>query len=349
MSSVKKKRIVVVCPGRGSYTKENLGYLRQPSPQMQPFIQDIDQRRKALGQPSISELDNAESFKPNVHTKGEHASSLIYACAYSDFLSIDPDRYEIVAVTGNSMGWYLALAYGGSLDWAGAFDVVNSMGSMMKDEIIGAQIIYPVSDEKWVHSAQTQKLVETTLARINERVDHEAHISIYLGGYVVIGANRNATQALLKELPPVENYPFQLINHAAFHTPLLQSTSARAFDILPENLFHPPKIPLIDGRGHIWSPFSTDVGALHRYTLGHQVVEAFDFTRAISVALKEFAPDHLVLLGPGASLGGAIGQILIANDWRGLKSKDQFSKLQMEDPPLLAMGRPEQRGLVVKK
>ncbi|HWU44964.1 MAG TPA: hypothetical protein VN132_16040, partial [Bdellovibrio sp.] len=124
-----KQRLAIICPGRGSYTKETLGYLKPYQNDIHDFIQDIDQRRKNIGEPTISELDNAATFSPGTHTKGEHASPLIYACAYADFQSIDLEKYEIVAVTGNSMGWYLALAFAGALDWAGSFDVINTMGS----------------------------------------------------------------------------------------------------------------------------------------------------------------------------------------------------------------------------
>src|SRR5688572_27451897 len=114
-----RERVVVVCPGRGSYTKETLGYLKQFGASIGDFLTDIDARRRTVGEPTISELDGADVFKPQLHTKGEHASPLIYACSYADFMAIDRERYEIVAVTGNSMGWYLTLAFGGSLDWAG--------------------------------------------------------------------------------------------------------------------------------------------------------------------------------------------------------------------------------------
>lgn len=343
-----KKRAVVICPGRGTYTKETLGYLKQnTSNEFREFLKDIDSRRSALGEPTISELDGADVFKPNLHTKGEHASPLIYSCSYADFLSISREKFDIVAVTGNSMGWYLALAYGGSLDWAGAFHVINSMGSMMKDEIIGGQVIYPVTDENWVRSPARVQAVNEAINRVRAREGCHVHVSIYLGGYIVFGANKPGIAALLKELPKIDDYPFQLINHAAFHTPLLQSTSARAFEVIPSSIFHAPKIPLIDGRGKIWQPYATSTERLYDYTLGHQVVEAYDFTRAIEVALKEFAPDNLILLGPGSTLGGSIGQVLIANDWFGLKSKSQFSDRQAKSPFLLAMGRPEQRALVV--
>ena len=184
---------------------------------------------------------------------------------------------------------------------------------------------------------------------MNQIEDAKVYPSIFLGGYVVLGANRAGISALLKELPAVENYPFQLINHAAFHTPLLTDTAQKAFRKIPQDLFHAPQVPLIDGRGYVWQPYSTDVEELWHYTLGHQVVEPYDFTRAVSVALKEFAPDHLVLLGPGSSLGGSVGQILIENNWLGLGTKQDFTVRQAENPFVLAMGRPDQRPLIARK
>ena len=341
-----KKRVVVVCPGRGTYTKETLGYLKQHGAFVRDFLDDIDERRRALNEPTITELDYADAFQPALHTRGEHASALIYACAYADFMAIDRGRYEIVAVTGNSMGWYLTLAFGGALDRAAAFKVINTMGGMMRDEIVGGQVIYPVCNESWRVSAERWGVVDQAVGRAAAREGVEIYPSIYLGGYVVLGANKPGVAALLKELPPVENYPFQLINHAAFHTPLLRETAERAFRTLPAELFRKPELPLIDGRGAVWQPYSTHVEDLYHYTLGHQVVEPYDFTRAVSVALKEFAPDHVVLLGPGGTLGGSIGQILIENGWLGLKAKADFTRLQAETPFVLAMGRPDQRRLV---
>lgn len=336
----KKERIVVICPGRGSYTSETLGYLKKPrAPRVNigDFVADIDARRARLSEPTISELDNAKSFSPGLHTKGENASTLIYACSYADFQSIDREKYEIVAVTGNSMGWYLALAFAGSLDWAGSFDVINTMGSMMKGKIIGGQLIYPVMDGDWRKNPELIETVRLGIEKARE-AGGQVYPSIHLGGYAVIGGDAAGLNHLMKNLPKVEHYPFQLINHAAFHTPLLRETSRRAFEVIPENIFGRPRIPMIDGRGKIWQPFGTDVQELYEYTLGHQVCETYDFTKAITVALKEFAPDKLFLLGPGNSLGGAIGQILVANAWQGVGSKADFSVRQKSNPFLVSMG-----------
>ena len=326
-----KKRIVVVCPGRGSYTKDTLGYLKK-NPNIKSFLSDLDERRRALGDPDITGLDSASSFKTSVHTKGEHASPLIYACSYSDFQSIDREQNDIVAICGNSMGWYLTLSFAESLDWEGSFNVIQTMGGMMRSNLIGAQFIYPICDDDWNINPERIKHVE-------KHLNDDVHISIRLGGYLVLAGEMDACKFMMKKLDKVGDYPFQLINHGAFHTPLLQSISDAGFEQLPQNLFHAPKIPMIDGRGHVWQPYSTDVEALRDYTLRHQVLETYDFTKSIEVALKEFIPDQLVLLGPGNSLGGVIGQCLVETRWKGIQHKEAFQELQKgSDPILVSMG-----------
>lgn len=341
-----KQRAVVICPGRGSYTRETLGFLNKARPHIKEFLEDIDQRRKAWGEPTISELDALETFKSPVHTKGEHASPLIYACSFADFASIDREKTEIVAITGNSMGWYTTLALGGALDVAGSFQVIQTMGSMMKETIIGGQVIYPIADDQWQKDLEMEKAVLTMVEELNGRDGNEVYLSIRLGGYAVIGGNKSGLAALMKELPPIENYPMLLVNHAAFHTPLLKETSDKAMQLIGPELFFPPEIPLVDGRGFIWKPWSTKTDQLYDYTLGHQVYAPYDFTKAVMVAVKEFAPDQIILLGPGNSLGGSVAQILIEMDWHGLKNKEQFMKRQSENPLLISMARPEQRPIV---
>jgi hypothetical protein len=103
---------------------------------------------------------------------------------------------------------------------------------------------------------------------------------------------------------------------------------------------------MVDGRGHIWRPLASAPRALHDYTFVHQILETYDFTRAIQVAVREYAPDRIILLGPGDTLGGAIAQALIAIQWRGLRSKADFQEMQAADPFLISMGREDQRGLV---
>jgi acyl transferase domain-containing protein len=171
--------------------------------------------------------------------------------------------------------------------------------------------------------------------------------SIRLGGYRVLAGEQDAVRLLLQTLPRSKvgerEYPFQLLGHSAFHTPLMQPASEQGLDLLSDLRWGPPHVPLIDGRGHVFDPRTARPEDLRDYTLGHQVVTTFDFTTSLRVVLREFAPDALVLLGPGDTLGGAIAQILVAEGWSGLRSKSAFLERQRSDTPILfSMGRPEQ-------
>lgn len=346
-----RQTAVVICPGRGTYTKTELGYLkRYHKGKRDSVTRRLDAALAQAGHPTVSSLDGADAFSLKTHTPGEYASTLIYACSAADFLAIDRERFEIVAVTGNSMGWYSALALAGALAPDADFTLIHTMGSMMRGGTIGGQLIYPLVDADWRLSAARDELITNALAEVRKK-GHQAHVSIKFGGYLIVGGDQPALQAFMRLLPPVEDgkYPFILVNHAAFHTPLLTDVSQQAFATLSVELFQKPELPMVDGRGCIWQPYSTDLAELRRYTLGHQVVETYDFTRAIDVVLKEFSPDKLILLGPGATSGGAIGQILVSSQWLGLKSKSDFSALQAENPFLIAMGREDQASLVGRK
>lgn len=345
---MKRKTAVVICPGRGTYNKTELGYLHKYHQQHKTFIDSIDGYRTKVGQPSVWELDGRSEFSPKDHLPGENSASLIYACSYSDFLSISREKFDVVAVTGNSMGWYIACVCAGALNVENGTHLINTMGSQMKAGIIGGQLIYPEVDENWIFSSELAALIDQKIKEVNSRPGHFAYNSIFFGGYRIIGGNDEALRALLKELPQREGrYPFKLMGNAAFHTPLLTETSVKARAELGEELFSSPALPLIDGRGKIWGQFTTDITELWDYTLGHQVDRTYDFSKAVEVSVKEFNPDHLIVLGPGMTLGGAVAQVLINRKLKPIKNKEDFKILQKDHPYLLSMGEEEQRKLTV--
>jgi len=187
------------------------------------------------------------------------------------------------------------------------------------------------------------------MAQINAQPDHELYISIELGGMLVFAGNEDALDVLEKRLKPEQSrFPMRLKNHAAFHTPLQAPVSAQGKAALAQGLFSAPAIPMIDGRGHIWRPHATSSGQLWDYTLGTQVVTSYDFTLAIKVALREFAPDCLIILGPGNTLGAVVAQSMIAIDWHNLTSKTDFITTQKSAPFVLSMGIEDQRRAVTK-
>ena len=198
-----------------------------------------------------------------------------------------------------------------------------------------------------VHALGAARALRANVLAQVEATQH-AFLSIDLGGTLVLAGDDAAIDHLRKTLPPIDgNPPPVLPRHAAFHTSLLRDIAATAQNRLPSSLFDSPSIPLIDGCGKIWSPNTSDRDALHRYTLDTQITTMYDFAKSLEVALKEFAPDRLILLGPGSSLGAPIGQCLIAHQWRGLQSRDDFMASQADKPFLIAMGREGQRGLAV--
>ena len=96
----------------------------------------------------------------------------------------------------------------------------------------------------------------------------------------------------------------------------------------------------------IWWPGSSDAGSLRDYTLGHQITQTYDFTRAITIAAREFAPDIFIVTGPGSTLGGAVAQSLILARWRGMGDKTSFQDRQARTPILVSMGLKRQRSNV---
>lgn len=338
-----RERIVVVCPGRGTYNRGEIGYLARHHATRRDLVARFDDQRRALRQPTVSELDTAANWSAAVHQRGDNASALIFACSLADFMAIDRDRFQIVGVTGNSMGWYTALACGGALTAADGFALANAMGLRMRHEGAGGQVLHTTLDEAWQPIAGRR---EELLALAGAIPD--LYVSIELGGMIVFAGSDAALARFAKGAPMgPAGFPLTLPGHAAFHSPLLRHVSDKALAATDPGLFAGPAVPMIDGRGYIWNPAMSSAAALHAYTLGDQVVRTYHFTRAIAVALREFAPDRLVVLGPGDTLGGAVIQSVLAARWRGWRSKAGYLAAQGECPFVLSMGREDQRGSVV--
>ena len=335
-----KKRVIVVCPGRGSYTRETSNYLSGLKPDISSHIISFDKKRESENLTKISELDK-NNFRSKIHMTGENASPLIYACSVKDFMLIDKTKYDIVAICGNSMGWYIALALGGAITFDKGYDLIQTMGTLTQNHGSGGQIIYPIINDEWQIDIEKKELV------LKEIENSNSFISIYLGGYIVIGGDQNSLDRLLKKLQRNDKYPFQIPFHSAFHTSLLSGVVSLAQSSFNRNIFNRPSIPLVDGRGNIWSPWSTNKSELYNYTLGHQIIKPYNFSASIEVALKEFCPDNIILLGPGNTLGGPVAQVLIDHNWNDLKAKSEFVQNQKENPFVLSMGIDEQREMII--
>ena len=324
-------RAAIMCPGRGSYGERTLGSL----PAGDERVQRADALRAEYGLEGLSLLDGAERFVPTKHLEPGHVSPLIYLVSVLDSESIF-DEYDVTCVGGNSLGWYTALTVSGALSFDDGFRLVQEM-SLLQQELAtaGGQIIYPTVDEDWREDPELAVHVRQAL----DSSSGEAFPSIELGGYAVLAGSEAGVAHLQRTLTPIKrrssSYPYRLMQHGPYHTPLVLAVASRARETLARLEFRPPHTTLIDGRGVRFTPASTDPPALLDYTLGTQITEPFSFTRSVRVALREHAPDRLVLPGPGNTLGGVCGQILVAEGWRGIHSRTDFDRVQAGADPVV--------------
>ena len=92
---------------------------------------------------------------------------------------------------------------------------------------------------------------------------------------------------------------------------------------------------LIDDRGVRFTPWSTDPAELAAQSLRGQAGSTYDFAASLRVALREYAPDVVLLPGPGASLGAACAQVIVAEGYRGIRSRAEFEEAQSGSAPIL--------------
>jgi acyl transferase domain-containing protein len=334
------ERGVLVLPGRGAYTAASLGSL---DPHHR-WVRRADELRAAAGLPPLTELDGAASFDARLHLQPIHISPLTWLASLLDAERAAADHH-IAAVIGNSLGWYTALTASGVLDFDDGFALVQEMGRLQQEPLPdggrGGQVIYPVSDAEWRADDALRATVDGALATPGGNGAGHAYPSVDLGGYVVLAGDDAGIARVLRPLARLRIgarlYPLRLALHGPDHTPLVAHIAERAALRLAHLRWGRPQVTLIDGRGARWTPWSTDPGKLREYTLGEQVTTPYQFAASLRVALREEAPDRLVLTGPGNSLGGVCGQLLATEGYHGIRSRADFARVQQRDPLILSL------------
>ena len=66
-----------------------------------------------------------------------------------------------------------------------------------------------------------------------------------------------------------------------------------------------------------------------------QPTSTYDFARSLRVALREYAPDVILLPGPGASLGEVCAQLIVAEGYRGIRTRAELEDAQAGPTPIL--------------
>jgi malonyl CoA-acyl carrier protein transacylase len=333
------RRVALVCPGRGSYAAASLGSL----PPDHPFVGRAEELRSRYDLEPLLALDGADRFDPVRHLRPANASPLILLASLLDAEQALAD-HEVVAVAGNSLGWYTALAVAGALAFDDAFRLVQEVALLQELPVEedgggpGGQVIYPLTDADWLPSPELEAAVAAALDE-DGAAGGRVFPSIDLGGYAVLAGDEPGLRRLLERLPPVRVgerlFPLRLAQHGPYHTPLVGHVAEAARVALDDLRWRPPRMTLVDGRGARWTPWSTDPAALRDYTLGEQLTTPFDFATSVTVLLREEAPDLLVLPGPGNSLGGICGQLVVAEGYRGIRTRAHFDAAQASDEPVV--------------
>jgi [acyl-carrier-protein] S-malonyltransferase len=338
-----RPRAVLVLPGRGAHTAATLGTI----PAHHPLATEAESLRAEMGLDSLLALDAADRFTPEVHLRPANAAPLIFLASLLD-AERAADDHRLVAVIGNSLGWYTALTVGGALDFADGFRLVQGIALLQEEAaaagVDGGQLIYPRVGVDWQPVEEYATALKAALtdgdgAEGGWNETDRAYPSVDLGGYLVLAASEAGIARLLDILPPVQvgerQFPLRLAYHGPYHTPLLADVASAARARFSTLDWRAPSVTLIDGRGARFTPWATNPVELAWYTLGDQLVTPYRFAASVRVALREYAPDVLVLTGPGNTLGGVTGQLVVAEGYRGIRTRADFESAQAGAQPLV--------------
>ena len=327
-------RAVVAFPARGSYGPSSLGSL----PPAHPWVRRADRLRGEYELTPLSALDHSPGFDPTVHLRSANASPLSFLCGLLDAERI-ADDHEVAVVVASSTGWYTALAASGALEFDDAFRLVQTMALLAEEPIdgddAGGQLIYPLTDVDWHTDPARVSALEAVLARQDDGVRR----AIELGAFTVLSGRDAGLTGVAAALPPVQigsrRFPFRAAMQEAWHTPLRASAVAAATARLDGLTWSTPNVTLVDGHGARFTPWSTDPAELARYTLEVHPTSTYDFASSLRVALREYAPDLILLPGPGASLGEVCAQLLVAEGYHGIRSRADLEAAQTGGAPVL--------------
>jgi hypothetical protein len=327
-------RAAVAFPGRGSYGPTSLGSL----PLDHPWVLHADALRGAAGLVPLSELDRAGRFEPAHHLRPTNAWPLTFLASLLDAERIAAD-HEVVVVVASSTGWYTALAAAGVLDFDAAFGVVSALAAAAEEPLDGderpAELVYPLTDDAWQPVADRAAAVAEALEAAG---DGALRPSVVLGSHTVLGGGGAAVDAAAQRLPAVtaggRTFPLRLPGDG-WHTPLRGGAIDRAVQTLGPVPAERPNVAIVDRRGARHTPWSADAERLVADAIGSDPVETYDFATSLRVALREYAPDVVLLPGPGTSLGAPCAQAIVAEGYRGIRSRQEFEKAQAGGSPIL--------------
>ena len=338
---MRAERGILVLPGRGAYTASSRGAL----PPDHDWVEHADGLRRALGLPPLAELD-AAPFDPSVHLQPIHSVPLTWLAGMLDAERAALD-HGVAAVIGNGIGFITALTATGVLGFDDGFALAQELGRLQQQPLPGGgrggQVIYPRTDEAWRPDEALAASVAATLGAPSGNGQGAVYESIELGAFDVLAGDDAGVERLLRHLAPVRigerRYPVRLTLQGPDHTPLAAHLAAGVAERMATATWDRPQVTVIDGMGRRWTPWSTDPRAIAAYTLDDFLTTRYRFATALRVALREDAPDLLILAGPGSTLSALCGQAIVAEGYRGIRSRRAFELAQRREPIVLTIRR----------
>jgi hypothetical protein len=313
-------------------------------PPAHPWVRRADQLRREANLPPLSDLDRAPGFDPAVHLRSANALPLTFMCGLLDAERIAGD-HEVVVVVASSTGWYTALAASGALEFDDAFRLMQAMALAAEEPIVdgdpGGQLVYPLTDDQWRADPTHAATIEAALTEHGVGNGHapEVHRALELGAFSVLSGIDAGLNRVAAALPPVlvgtRRFPLRPAMQEAWHTPLRAETAANAARELAGLTWAAPNVTLIDGRGARFTPYSTDPADLAHQTIVEQPVSTYDFGRSMRAALRDYAPEVILLPGPGASLGEVTAQLIVAEGYHGIRTRADLEAAQASATPIL--------------
>lgn len=248
------------------------------------------------------------------------------------------EDHDIVAVLGSGAGWYAALASADVLSDDAAVRITRWLAALSAaGEHAASRVIYPLTDAAWRPDIRLRTNLEAAIAS----GDGEVRCSIDLGAYAVLDGSPSGIEALVAALPVVRagdrHYPLRLPSRATLPRPLAAGASDRLRDEVGDIAWQMPTVTVIDGRGVRHTPWSADPAGLRDYTLRARLAETDDVATAIRVALRELAPDVIVVAGRGGILSAVCGQLVVAEGYHAVRSRHSFLEMQRRRPIVLSM------------
>lgn len=233
-------------------------------------------------------------------------------------------------------GWYAALAIAGVLSADDAAALLDAVREAAASSPAADQVVYPQTDAAWRPDAHLAAALEGALAL----GDGQIHRSLDLGAYAVMTGTPAGVELLTSALPAIsvgeQRYPLLLPARPALHTPMAASVAEAVLAVAERLDWRTPEVTLIDGRGSRHTPWSASPAAL-RETTQAQLVETVRFATALRVALREYAPDVIVIPGGSGILATVCAQLVVGEGYHAIRSRRAFAEAQRRRPLVLSM------------